>query len=208
MKALASLGMLAFTSAAAAQAPQPVTVDNFVRAESDLYLADLLKDSGRLGVLNHRREVASVDHQTVIRLNRDTLYSSALFDLDAGPVTITLPDAGQRASCRCRSSARITTCPAVYYKAGAHTLTGRCVGTRYAASRSGRWSIPTIRRTSTKVHALQDAITVSQAKAGHVRGSGLGSGRARRRCATRCSVLASTSTGFGGAFGKRARSTR
>ena len=29
-------------------------------------------------------------------MNRDTLYSSALFDLDAGPVTITLPDAGKR----------------------------------------------------------------------------------------------------------------
>ena len=32
----------------------------------------------------------------MIRLNRDTLYSSAVFDLDAGPVTITLPDAGKR----------------------------------------------------------------------------------------------------------------
>jgi hypothetical protein len=27
-------------------------------------------------------------------MNRDTLYSAAVFDLDAGPVTITLPDAG------------------------------------------------------------------------------------------------------------------
>jgi hypothetical protein len=32
----------------------------------------------------------------VARANRDTLYSAAVFDLDAGPVTITLPDAGQR----------------------------------------------------------------------------------------------------------------
>ena len=44
----------------------------------------------------HRREPARIDNQTVIRLNRDTLYSSAVFDLDAGPVTITLPDAGKR----------------------------------------------------------------------------------------------------------------
>ena len=29
-------------------------------------------------------------------MNRDTLYSAAVFDLDAGPVTITLPDAGKR----------------------------------------------------------------------------------------------------------------
>jgi len=40
--------------------------------------------------------VAWVDDRIVIRLNRDTLYSSAVFDLDAGPVTITLPEAGQR----------------------------------------------------------------------------------------------------------------
>jgi hypothetical protein len=28
--------------------------------------------------------------------NRDTLYSLSVFDLDAGPVTVTLPNAGQR----------------------------------------------------------------------------------------------------------------
>jgi hypothetical protein len=33
---------------------------------------------------------------TGVRPNRDTLYSFAVFDLDAGPVTITLPDAGKR----------------------------------------------------------------------------------------------------------------
>ncbi len=32
--------------AANAEAPQPVTVDNFVRAESDIYFASILKDSG------------------------------------------------------------------------------------------------------------------------------------------------------------------
>ena len=29
-------------------------------------------------------------------LNRDTLYSAAVFDLDTGQVAITLPDAGKR----------------------------------------------------------------------------------------------------------------
>jgi Protein of unknown function (DUF1254) len=74
----------------------PVTVDNFIRAESDLYFRGILKDSGAIGKFLHRREPARIDNQTVIRLNRDTLYSSAVFDLDAGPVTITLPDAGKR----------------------------------------------------------------------------------------------------------------
>ncbi len=82
---------------AAASAPAaavPVTPDNFVRAESDRYLGNLVRES-EIGKLFHRREPAAIDNQTVIRLNRDTLYSSAVFDLDAGPVTITLPDAGK-----------------------------------------------------------------------------------------------------------------
>ena len=38
----------------------------------------------------------SIDNHFVVRGNRDPLYSSVLVDLDAGPVTITLPDAGSR----------------------------------------------------------------------------------------------------------------
>ena len=96
----ALLGSVAWAGVASAQSPPantvPVTVDNFIRAESDLYFAASLKDSGAIGNFLHRREPAPIDNQTVIRLNRDTLYSSAVFDLDAGPVTITLPDAGKR----------------------------------------------------------------------------------------------------------------
>ena len=72
-----------------------VTPDNFPRAESDLYFSGVVRNGG-FGKFDHTREPAPLDKQTVIRLNRDTLYSAAVFDLDAGPVTITLPDAGQR----------------------------------------------------------------------------------------------------------------
>src|SRR5262245_15763331 len=74
----------------------PVTPDNFNRAESDMYFASSAKEDGGIGKLLHRREVVSVEKQPVVRANRDTLYSSGVFDLDAGPVTITLPDAGRR----------------------------------------------------------------------------------------------------------------
>ena len=59
-------------SYAQSAAAVPVTVDNFVRAESDTYVAALTKQGGGLGKLLHRREPASIDHQTVIWLNRDT----------------------------------------------------------------------------------------------------------------------------------------
>src|SRR5216683_4969383 len=127
---------LALTAASPAWAQKPssgsvpVTVDNFIRAESDLYFDGILKDSGGLGKFLHRREAARIDNQTVIRLNRDTLYSSAVFDLDAGPVTITLPDAGKRfMSMQVINEDQYT--PAVYYGAGSHTLTKEGIGARY-----------------------------------------------------------------------------
>lgn len=100
--------------------PTPVTVDNFIRAESDLYFSNMVKD-GSLGKFVHRREPASIDKQTVIRLNRDTLYSAAVFDLDAGPVTITLPDAGERfMSMQVINEDHYV--PEVVYGAGSYTL--------------------------------------------------------------------------------------
>jgi hypothetical protein len=131
-----------------------------------MYMGGLVKDSGgQLGRFNHRREVADVDHQTVIRLNRDTLYSSAVFDLDAGPVTITLPGAGSRF----RSMQVISEdhyVPAVYYTAGAHTLTTQMVGTRYVAVAIRALVDPNDPADVAKVRALQDAITVKQAAPG------------------------------------------
>src|SRR5690606_37772498 len=77
----------------AAAEPVRVTVDNFRRAETDAYFTRFVAQGG-FGKFQHERELASIDNQAVIRLNRDTLYSFGVFDLAAGPVTITLPDAG------------------------------------------------------------------------------------------------------------------
>jgi Protein of unknown function (DUF1254) len=80
----------------AADKPLAVNVHNFVRAETDLYFSKAAIDDGAFGKLRHRRTMASVDKQDVVRMNRDTLYSSGVFDLDAAPLTITLPDTGKR----------------------------------------------------------------------------------------------------------------
>src|SRR5262249_2763373 len=101
MKSIVVASLLVVTSLplARAQSPSgavPVTVDTFPRAETDTYLAANAKEAGGLGRLTHNREPASIDHQTVIRMNRDTLYSFGVFDLAGGPVTVALPDAGKR----------------------------------------------------------------------------------------------------------------
>jgi hypothetical protein len=138
----------------------PATVDNFIRAESDLYFSGIVKDGG-FGKFNHRRELASLDNQIVIRLNRDTLYSSAVFDLDAGPVTISLPESGKRfMSMQVINEDHYV--PEVVYGAGSHTLTKENVGTRYVAVAIRTLVDPTDPKDLQGVHALQDAIKVSQ----------------------------------------------
>jgi hypothetical protein len=71
--------------------PIHVCPDNFIRAESDLYFGNIADDGG-FGSYRHHRELSSIEHQLVVRQNRDTVYSAAVFDLDAGPVSVTLPD--------------------------------------------------------------------------------------------------------------------
>jgi hypothetical protein len=68
---------------------------NFARAETDMYLSRFVSRGG-FGKFDHNRTPAPIDKQDVVRMNRDTLYSAAVFDLDAAPVTISLPDAGKR----------------------------------------------------------------------------------------------------------------
>ena len=113
----------------------PVTADNFTRAESDLYFHSIAVKENALGKFFNNREPAPIDNQNIIRLNRDTLYSGAVFDLDAGPVTVTLPDAGKRfMSLQVIDEDEYT--HGVFYGAGSHTLTRR--GNRHALCPDGR----------------------------------------------------------------------
>jgi hypothetical protein len=99
----------------------PVTPDNFNRAESDMYFSGTVKNGG-FGKFNHNRGVMPIDKQAVVRANRDTLYSAVVFDLDAGPVTVTMPDAGNRfMSMMVIDEDQYA--PLVFYGAGDHTLT-------------------------------------------------------------------------------------
>lgn len=72
-----------------------VNADNFARAETHRMMADLQRDAGGINRFRHNRAPASVEEQTVIRMNRDTLYSFAVVDVSAG-ATLTIPDAGDR----------------------------------------------------------------------------------------------------------------
>jgi hypothetical protein len=138
----------------------PVTVDNFTRAESDLYFSNVVKDGG-FGKLFHIREPQPLEHQTVIRMNRDTLYSSAVIDLDAGPVTVTLPDAGKRfRSMQVINEDEYTL--QVAYEAGSYRFSRGDVGTRYVIFAIRTLVDPNVKGDLEAVHALQDATLVDQ----------------------------------------------
>jgi hypothetical protein len=144
----------------AASGPVTVTVDNFVRAESDRTMAGMV-NMGGFGRFDHTREPLPLDKQVAARGNRDTLYSIAVFDLAAGPVTITLPDAGNRFL----SMIVIDEdhyAHAVVYDAGRHTYDQAAIGTRYVLMGLRILVDPARPADLTQVHALQDAVQVGQ----------------------------------------------
>lgn len=143
-----------------------VTVDNFERAESDLYFGNAVKDAGGTGKLFHHREPMPIDHQTVIRANRDTLYSMAVIDLDAGPVTITLPDAGKRYRSMQVINQDHYVVGDIVYGAGNFSYDRQRVGTRYVLLALRTLIDPNDPKDIQQAHALQDATKLSEASVG------------------------------------------
>ena len=141
-----------------------VTVDNFRRAESDTYFGRFVKE-GAFGRLAHRRNLTPVDEQIVIRLNRDTLYSCGVFDLDAGPVVVTLPASGSRyVAVQVIDEDHYT--HEVMYAPGTLTLTKERIGTRYVGLLGRTFVDPQDAADLEAAHALQNAMRVEQAMPG------------------------------------------
>src|ERR1700746_960048 len=95
--ALAALTVISGTQAQSrAGNAIPVNPDSFIRAETDRYFGKIAKN-GSFGKFTHNREFGPIDKQNaIVRPQRDTLFSLGVFDLDAGPVTVILPNAGKR----------------------------------------------------------------------------------------------------------------
>ena len=147
-----------------ASSTELVTVENYNRAQTDVNFAGVVNNGG-FGKFRHGRELAPPVQQGIVRPNRDTLYSFAIFDLDAGPVTVTLPEGAKRLmGMQVVNQDQYT--PATYYGAGTHTLTRAMIGTRYAIVVVRFLVDFSNKEEIQQVHALQDAIKFSQERPG------------------------------------------
>ena len=168
MRILTAMALVIANSVASARTTAsptvPVTVENYNRAQTDVNFAGVVKNGG-FGKIRHGRELAPPVPQGIVRPNRDTLYSFVVFDLDAGPAMITLPDAGKRfMGTQVVNEDQYTT--ATYYGAGTYTLTGEMIGTRYAIAVVRFLVDFSNKQDIQQVRALQDAVKFSQERPG------------------------------------------
>ncbi len=98
IKARVLLPFVTFTLISAMQAYAndliPVTEENYETAESDLAFQNITKLVGS-NAWYHFPGLTPLDNQTVVRMNRDTIYSAYIADLSSGG-TISIPDIGNR----------------------------------------------------------------------------------------------------------------
>ncbi|MFA3921036.1 DUF1254 domain-containing protein [Ruegeria hyattellae] len=147
----------------AALADEPVTVDTFVRAETDMTMQRYV-DQGAFGQFYHIRQPTPMDAQDVIRMNRDTLYSAGVFDLTK-PVTIVKPEANGRFQSMLIINQDHSMEP-VEHDSGEFTLTQEDIGSRYVFVILRTFVDANSPDDIAEANALQDQIIVKQEDSG------------------------------------------
>ncbi|MBA4709335.1 DUF1214 domain-containing protein [Aquitalea magnusonii] len=141
----------------------PVTVDTFVRAETDRYFKQRV-EQGAFGKFHHERGPVDVDKQLVIRMNRDTPYSTGIFDLTQ-PLTIVKPDTGGRFQSILVFN-QDHYIQRVIYDPGTYTFTQKEMGSRYIQVTIRTLVNPTDPADIVAMRKAQDAVQVVQANPG------------------------------------------
>jgi hypothetical protein len=154
---------LACPPAEAQDTPVPVAVDNFTRAVTDHYFKKRV-ELGCFGQFCHDREPTPIDRQPIIRMNRDTPYSAAIFDLTA-PVTIVKPDTKGRFQSILVINEDHYLQRAIY-EPGTYTFTREEMGTRYIQVVVRTFVSPNDPKDIAELHQAQDGLKVSQASRG------------------------------------------
>lgn len=111
------------TSAATTKDATSIKVmpENYIRAETDRSFHNIEALSGAINKFYHFRSPTPLDKQTVVRMNRDTLYSAAIVDTSKG-ATLTLPKADEGRFISVLIVDNDHYAPAVFYEPGTHAL--------------------------------------------------------------------------------------
>lgn len=178
-----------------------VNADNFPRVESDHMFAAILKDNGgEIGKWMHNREPTPLDHQPVIRQNRDTLYSALIADISKGG-TLTIPDGGDRyLSVMVVNQDHFIN--QVFHDAGTYELTVDDFDTPYVLLAARILVDPANPDDVVEVNALQDKL-VFEAKSNEPFTSPEYDGESYSRTRAALLELARDLDGFNRAFGRK-----
>lgn len=117
-----------FGTAGWADEALPVTVNEYVRARTDLKFKEIGTRNG-FGTITHIRRPTTPDRQTVVRMNRDTLYSSAVVDLSKDVFADLPAGSGRYVSLHVINQDHYSR---VHLEPRTYRLTQQDVGTRYA----------------------------------------------------------------------------
>ena len=92
MKKITPFLAVAVTATMTAYASEFVTPDTYVRAETDFAFAGFQANAGgRVNRFFYITRPTPLDEQTVVRMNRDTLYAGSVVDTEGG-ATVTIPE--------------------------------------------------------------------------------------------------------------------
>ena len=143
----------------------PVTVFDYVRAETDLQFKGYAENYGAFGKFIPSRKPYDVDKQVTHSGNRDTLYSFGLFDLTY-PLSVVMPDAGDRYMSLMLVSEDHDIYPGMY-KSGNYGFSKEIIGTRYIMLVVRVFANPNDPEDMKIAHDLQDAVQVIQENPGN-----------------------------------------
>lgn len=140
-----------------------VNVDNFVVAETARMFDNILLMSGGINQWFHFRTPTPVDSQPVIRMNRDTLYSTAVVDLADG-ARVTLPDtAGRYLSVMLVSDTHHI--HRILHDAGTYELTADELGSQHVFVAARMFVDPHDPADVAAVNVLQDELVIDAGSA-------------------------------------------
>jgi hypothetical protein len=101
---------------------EAVTPETYIRAETDRSFRNIVQlNGGAINTFYHFREPTPLDKQTVVRMNKDTLYSGAIVDTSGG-AAVTLPQVPDGRYMSILLVDNDHYCPAVFYTLGVHDL--------------------------------------------------------------------------------------